>query len=93
VAQIHYKMKIEFIYTYDGKPQKIASYPFVLPILQDKETFLKFAMTELSTEERRQLIKISCCIYFEHEGKSDLPDWYDECNGKFYFENGVLQPF
>jgi len=87
------KMKIEFIYTYNEKPQEIVSYPFVLPILQDKETMLKFALSDLSEDERQQLVKISTCIYFENEGEIELPKWFNECNGKLYFENGVEQPF
>jgi hypothetical protein len=86
-------MKIEFIYTYNEKPQEIVSYPFVLPILQDKETLVKFATSDLSEEERQQLVKISTCVYFENEGEIELPKWFNECNGKLYFENGVEQPF
>lgn len=81
-------MRIEFIYTYDEKPQEIIDYPFVLPILQNKEPLVKFALTDLSEEERRHLVKISTCVYFENEGNIVLPDWFNHCNGKLWFENG-----
>lgn len=82
-------MKIEFIYTYDNGKQEIGYYPFVLPIIQDKETMLKYALTVLTEDERQQLIKISTCIYLENEGDIELPTWYNECNGKLYFDKGV----
>lgn len=83
-------MKIEFIYTYGNeKPQEIVSYPFVLPILQDKKTLVKYALSDLSDEERKQLVKISTCIYFENEGDVELPEWFNQSNGKLWFENGV----
>lgn len=82
-------MKIEFIYTYSDKPQEIASYPFVLPIIQDKQTLVKFALSDLSDEEKKQLLKISSCVYFENEGEVELPEWYNKSNGKIWFENSV----
>lgn len=86
-------MKIEFIYTYNEKPQEIVSYPFVLPILESKETLIEYALSDLSDEEQHQLVKISSCVYFDNKGEVDLPDWFNECNGKLYFENSVVQPF
>ena len=52
------KMKIEFIYSYQDKPQEIVSYPFVLPILESKETLIEYALSDLSDEEKQQLVKI-----------------------------------
>ena len=86
-------MKIEFIYTYNEKPQEIVSYPFVLPILESEETLIEYALSDLSDEEKKQLVKISSCVYFENKGEVDLPNWFNECNGKLYFENGVEPPF
>ena len=82
-------MEIEFIYTYNNKPQKIVSCPFVLSILQDKETLIKYALSNLSEEERQKLVKISSCVYFEKDGNIKLPSWYNEGNGKIYVENIV----
>lgn len=81
-------MKIEFIYTYAHKQQDIVSYPFVMPILQDKETLLEFALSALYQEERAQLVKISTCIYLNGKKGVDFPEWYENCNGKFYFGDG-----
>lgn len=81
-------MKIELIYTYSNLPQKIVAYPFVLPILENKSTFVAFTLSDLIDEEKQQLIKISACIYFENEPEQTLPKWFNECNGKLWFENG-----
>lgn len=85
-------MKLELIYSFNNKQQEIVVYPFVSNIMDTKENFVKFILSVLSKEEINDLYKISCCVYCEGEELNE-PKWYEECNGKFYFENGKLQVF
>lgn len=82
-------MRIEFILTYNSKPQEIFEYPFINPILTDKQTLFDFATAYLSNEEKQELIKISSCVLIDG-GKFELPKWFVECNGKLYFKKGII---
>jgi hypothetical protein len=82
-------MTIEFIFTYSSKPQEIIEYPFVNPILKDKQTLFEFATAELSDEEKQKLVKISSCVLI-NGGNFEEPEWYSQSNGKLWIENGVL---
>lgn len=81
-------MGIEFIYTYKDEPQEIRSYDFDMSMLDGEESLVEVALSELSEEKKQQLVKVSCIINF-YNGEP-LPDWYKECKGKLWFENGVL---
>ena len=82
-------MRIEFILTYNSKPQEIVEYPFVNPILKDKQTLFDFATAQLSDEEKQELVKISSCVLIDG-GNFEEPEWYSQSNGKLWIENGVL---
>lgn len=82
-------MKIEFILTYSSNPQEIVQYPFVNSILKDKQTLFEFATAELTQEEIKNLVKISSCVLIGGGNFKEV-DWYKECNGKLWIENGVL---
>jgi hypothetical protein len=82
-------MTVEMIYTFRDKPQQIATYPFVLPILKNRRTFTEFALAPLSRQEKEQLVKISSCICLNGSGEVAFPLWFSQCNGKLWFENGI----
>ncbi len=75
-------MTIEFIYTFDEGEQKIEMHPFVLQIMESKESLFEFATSILNDTEKANLVKISCCVYFAKD--VTLPEWYHERNGKYY---------
>jgi len=85
-------MKIEFIYTFEKMVQQILVCDCTFENLKDEKTLAKFATTKfLTSSEKRQLVKISCCVYFEqNESRLDTPQWYNDANGKLWFENGKL---
>jgi len=82
-------MKIQFIFTYNSKPQEFVEYPFVNQILKDKQTLFEFATAQFSDEEKNELVKISSCILIDG-GNFEEPDWYKELNGNLWIENGML---
>jgi hypothetical protein len=75
-------MQLELILSFDDRGQRFVTYPFCNAIMQDKETFFEFATSMLEDDEKQQLVKISCCIYFAAKLKD--AEWYKECNGKFW---------
>ena len=77
-------MKIEFIYTFEDRPQSIVQYPFDIAILETEERMKMFATAMLSPEEYLSLIKISCCIYTDGN-EIEEPEWFVKCNGKLWF--------
>ena len=82
-------METQFIYTYAETEQEIINYPISpIKILKDKKAFVDFAIQELASSEIEELVKISSCIIQSEKVK--IPEWYLECNGKFYFKDGKL---
>ena len=55
---------------------------------ETKKAFIDFAVQELAASEIAELVKISSCIIQSEKVK--IPEWYLECNGKFYFKDGKL---
>lgn len=83
-------MKIQLIYTFEKREQLIREYPVLnLSALQSKNNLINFAFANINDDSKKELIKISCCIFFESEPAIDLPKWYDECQGKIWFEKGI----
>ena len=92
IVRVRFKLKImriEFILTYNSKPQEMVAYPFVNPILKNKQILFEFATAQLSDEEKQDLVKISSCILIDG-GNFEEPEWYSQSNGKLWIENGVL---
>jgi hypothetical protein len=85
-------MKAQFIYTYeDALDQEIINYPIMdKKHFKSKEKLIDFAVQELAPSEVEELVKISACISLDENEKINPPQWYLDCNGKFYFENGKL---
>jgi hypothetical protein len=75
---------IQFIYSYHVKRQGAANLPFTMDIFKDPKTLLTFAMKELRTSEKKQLVKISCCVYDSTEKQ---PEWYFDIKGKFWLDD------
>lgn len=80
-------MEIEFILTFASKPQKIVEYPFVNPILKDKKTLFDFATAQLRQDEKKELLKISSCVYIGNSASFEEADWFMECNGKLFIKD------
>ncbi len=80
-------MTIQFIYTFSGSEQQRTDFPFVLPIIKDKNTLIDFATAMLSMEDKQDLIKISCCIYLDGREGIKEPRWYSACNGKVWVDD------
>ena len=78
-------MQLEVIFTFDGSPQQIVTYPFVEALLQTRTLFFNYVTAMLNDEEKETLCKISCCIYsFEQMHPLSNEHWYSQTNGKFY---------
>jgi hypothetical protein len=82
-------MEIEFIFTYCEGYQDVAVAPFEFSLLDNKDVFVDAVLQNVPDSKKLKLIKISCCVYADIPDDA-LPQWYWDCNGKFYFENGVL---
>jgi len=78
-------MKLQIIYTFKNKPQEIYNYKFFSEsILKTKETFENSVRKQLTLNENKNLLKLSCCLI----GRDlNIPDWYKKANGKIYFNN------
>lgn len=78
-------MFIEFIYTYENRPQEIAKGEIEnLDMLQSEDALKKFATEGMEPSELAELKKISCCVYHDAE-EVILPNWFLNCNGKLWF--------
>lgn len=84
---------IELIYTFNtgtGKAQEIITAPLFKKTLFSQKRFISYVMN-LVGEEDNSIRKISCCINIpEDKNDVDTPSWYDDCNGKLYFTDGIL---
>jgi len=79
-------MKIQFIYTFDTKPQMITAYEHIFPaFLESKNVLTAYAMTRLNKKEKSDLIKISCCVV-EAKEMPICPEWYEKENGKIWVD-------
>lgn len=85
-------MNIELIITFTLQDQSVLNYLIEESLFQSKEHFVRTLKMNLSEDfymsEVLDICKISCCVY-NCNGWTP-PSWYVECNGKFYFTNGVL---
>jgi len=78
-------MKLQIIYTFDNKPQEIWNYKYIEgEPFTSKETFIKWLRKQLTTDENKNLLKVSCCVI---GGSIVMPEWYKKANGKLYFDN------
>lgn len=87
------KTTIQFIYTFEKRKQIILNCILDEAALKDNQAMADFAKMPLSDEEKAQLCKISICINVHYDDHIECPIWYQECNGKLYFEDGELLPF
>ena len=69
-------------------PQEDILYKFIPEWFKDKKTLADMLIQNLYLSEHRRLHRISCCVFYC--GNVSLPDWFMECNGKLFFENGEL---
>jgi hypothetical protein len=86
-------MEIEFIYTYLEREQEIVRRSISSKNLISKSCIADIAIHDLTSRERIDLKKISCCIYFSKAAKANttIPQWYYEAKGKLWFKNGKLE--
>lgn len=86
-------MKIDVIYTFEGKEQQRATYPFVLAILKNKRTLIDFLFASLNPEEKGCLLKISTCILtplaypITNNYHKDKTHWFNKCKGKMWADD------
>ena len=87
------KTELEFIFTYDEAPQEfvneVVNEMALNNILLNEKSLFEFATKELTEDKKRTLIKISCCVY--SDGGYVPPQWYMDCNGKLWPENGIIE--
>lgn len=77
------KMLLQLILTFAVMEQEIINYKFFdKEIFKSKDDFISWIKEQLTANENEQLIKVSTCIY--NYGDFNIPNWYKECNGKFY---------
>ena len=85
--------KLELIYTFKSRPQRVVSCSIdlaVLSALQSKKDFAKFALCKLFSDERQRLVKISSCLHLNKKNNQTIPQWFEEVDGKLFFRNGQL---
>jgi hypothetical protein len=77
--------RIDLIYTFNRKKrtQIFLNIPLLMDLLESEEKFKEYCSNQLAEEDKKDLIKISCCLF--HLPTVAIPDWYNECNGKFWF--------
>jgi hypothetical protein len=80
-------MQIEFIYTYVDGEQGIRRLDTGSSFPKTKRQLSDIAKEGMPEELKECLIKVSCCLYSDDV----TPKWYDKCNGKLWYEQGVLQ--
>lgn len=85
------KTTIQFIYTFEESEQIALAFILDKKTLKDAQAMAEFAKMPLSDEEKAQLRKVSIRIYVHSGEEIKRPEWYQECNGKLYFnEKGEL---
>ena len=77
-------MKIQFIYTFDELEQVMLDTEISEEKLSTMDGLIGSAMLHLKPKEKRNLIKISCCVYGEDRKP---PEWYMKENGKVWQED------
>lgn len=85
-------MTLECIYTfYEDKEQEVRQYDVTKHDFKRKKDLVKFVTDPLSKHDVANLLKVSCCIITRGE-KLVEPKWYDNCNGKLWFDKGKNVP-
>lgn len=81
-------MTIQFIFTFELMDQVMSDHPFDFGILRSPATLIGYAMEQLDEEEKGELLKISCAVYYDDESDaSRFPEWYNKCGGKFWLDD------
>ena len=83
-------MIIEFIFTFNDRPQEIKQYPFADSILKDKKSLFEFATSKMPDDAKIKLVKISSCV-ITNGAQFNMPKWYAEARGKLWISNGKLE--
>ncbi len=78
-------MMIQFIYTFKNLKQKIVDFPFQYSNMKSRKELIEFATSNLKETEKQDLLKISSCIYINEKTHINIPKWYLDCDGKFWF--------
>lgn len=79
-------MRINVIITDVTSPAQTVNDFLTSYIPNDKSIFVKQMAGEISPN----IVKISACIT-QIDDDELIPGWFINCNGKFFFNNGVLQ--
>jgi len=75
---------VDIIYSFSGMSQKFDKCNISQHTLNDKELFFVLLTAGLSNEEKENLCKISCCVYWAEKLNMSEAIWYNEQNGKFW---------
>lgn len=76
-------MEIQFIYTFDELEQVMINSEISEESLSSMDGLISNAMSALKPKEKKNLIKISCCVF----GDVQCPEWYMNENGKVWQED------
>lgn len=76
-------MEIQFIFTFDELEQVMINSEISEESLSTMDGLISHAMTALKPKEKKNLIKISCCVF----GDVQPPNWFMQENGKVWQED------
>lgn len=76
------KAQAQVIFTFDNDPQQMSNTLVTVEQFDDKQEFFKAITEELTDEEKKTLVKVSCQV--ESISIPSPNHWYLECNGKFW---------
>ena len=87
-------MKIEVIYTFDNRipSQARSEYPIQEQNLESRQSLSDYITGYLNQDDQEKIYKISCHIMLEEwENEEVIPQWYLNCDGKLFYEDGQLK--
>jgi len=84
------KVEIECILTYNNdKEQEFCNIYVPVSKFSDED----FVKDYFEDDVKDGLVKVSMCFYTKRQDEElknyDLPDWYEECNGKLFWEENI----
>ena len=93
IIELIKQTKIDVIYTFIKKKKTTQDnkvFVFSEELFKTKKTFVDFLIKDLDIDKLNELDRISTQVFYCHSWIK-LPYWYNDCNGKFFFENGKFK--
>lgn len=83
--------RLDCIFTFDDRYQEEKTlHDQDISLFRSEDYFLSVILNDFAEEEKKHLVCVSCCLYSDEIQEDDLPSWYLDINGRFFFVNGKL---